>query len=97
MLPNRDEGIGAKTAPAMHQKLNEHVSECLTRADRCARKAERASDKETSEEYRRLQCSWEDLARSYELAARLLEHSKDNPRRREEIFGASERPSANLH
>lgn len=67
------------------------VFHCRARAEECARKADEAFTEEMREEFLRLRQSWLNLARSYEFAERLLGFSKDNKRRRAEIYGIGDR------
>lgn len=71
----------------MMRKLSQDVAECYARAEDCQRKAEQAFTADTQQDFLRLQQSWLNLARSYEFAERPLAFSKENNRRRVEIYG----------
>jgi hypothetical protein len=71
----------------MLRRLNKEVSECYARAESCAREAAEATTEGRREDLLRLQESWLTLALSYEFANRLEDFSKENSRRRAELYG----------
>jgi hypothetical protein len=66
--------------------LYKQISECLNRADECARKATAAPTEEMRDDFLRLERNWLMLANNYEFAARLLGFSTENNRRRGEFY-----------
>ncbi|HEX4043393.1 MAG TPA: hypothetical protein VHY10_16970 [Xanthobacteraceae bacterium] len=58
--------------------LAKAIDDCRKHAAHCARKANAALDREAREDFLRLEQSWLQLARSYEVAQVLMEDSKPN-------------------
>lgn len=54
------------------------IEDCRRHAAHCARTAKTALDRESREDFLRLERSWQQLARSYEVVQALLENAKPN-------------------
>jgi hypothetical protein len=79
-------GNAATLGPKMLRKLSEEVRSCLAHAEECERKAEVATSEKSRNDYLRLRQHWLTLANSHEFAERLLDFSKENNRRRAELY-----------
>lgn len=58
--------------------LAKAIEDCRRHAAHCACKAKTALDRESREDFLRLEQSWRRLARSYEVAQALIEDSNDD-------------------